>query len=38
MNGEKIGEKASLKAKKHEIKYKKIFSNFKNLKSLKKFN
>ena len=32
----KIGERASLKAKKHEQKYKKIFSNFKNLKSLKK--
>ena len=31
----KIGERASLKAKKHELKYKKIFSNFKNLKSLK---
>ena len=31
----KIGEKASQKAKKHEIKYKKIFSNFKNLNSLK---
>ncbi len=31
----KIGEIASQKAKKHEIKYKKIFSNFKNLDSLK---
>ena len=30
-----IGEKASQKAKKHELKYKKIFSNFKNLKSFK---
>ena len=31
----KIGEKASQNAKKHEIKYKKILSNFKNLNSLK---
>ena len=31
----KIGEKSSKKAKKHEIKYKKIFSNFKDLSSLK---
>ena len=30
-----IGEKASQKAKKHELKYKKIFSNFENLKSFK---
>ena len=33
----KIGEKASQKAKKHEIKYKKILSNFRNLSSLKNF-
>ena len=31
----KIGDVASKKAKKHEFKYKKIFSNFKNLDSLK---
>ncbi len=31
----KIGEKSSQKAKKHEIKYKKVLSNFKNLNSLK---
>ena len=31
----KIGEKSSQKAKKHEIKYKKKFSNFKDLRSLK---
>ena len=31
----KIGEHASQKAKKHEQKYKKIFSNFKNLNSYK---
>ena len=31
----KIGDVASKKAKKHEFKYKKIFSNFKNLNSLK---
>ena len=31
----KIGENASQKAKKHKDKYKKIFSNFKNLNSLK---
>ena len=29
----RVGENSSLKAKKHEIKYKKIFSNFKNFKS-----
>ena len=34
----KIGERSSEKAKKHELKYKKIFSNFKNLNSIKKFN
>ncbi len=32
----KIGVKASQKAKKHELKYKKIFSSFKNFNSLKK--
>ena len=32
----KIGERSSEKAKKHELKYKKIFSNFKNFNSLKK--
>ncbi len=32
----KIGEKASLKAKRHESKYKGILSNFKSLNSLKK--
>ena len=31
----KIGEKSKQKAKKHEIKYKKKFSNFKDLRSLK---
>ncbi len=29
----RVGENSSLKAKKHEIKYKKVFSNFKNFKS-----
>ena len=33
----KIGEKSTQKAKKHEIKYKKIFTNFKDLRSLKNF-
>ena len=32
----KIGERSSEKAKKHELKYKKIFSNFKNFNSLRK--
>ncbi len=31
----KIGEKSSQKARKHEIKYKKVFSNFKDLSTLK---
>ncbi len=31
----KIGEKSTQKAKKHEIRYKKIFTNFKELRSLK---
>ena len=31
----KIGKKSSLKAKRHEIKYKKVLSNFKDLSSLK---